>query len=157
MHLALRACLIVTILFGFNVEGKAQGLFDLIDESVQDSARETNNHVNGTFQSIGEALRDRDRSDDVCYQMPTGSDAQIACLGDHVMAIRDDRARNIMLGNCYALGTDDFSRDLSYICTNGVRACSILDNGDAAYHCGECGATRRWLATYSLGYPIQCF
>lgn len=99
----------------------------------------------------------RDRSRDFCYALPAGSDAQIACLGDYPNAIRDDRARNIMLGYCYSLGSNsDFTQDLSYICSEGPRGCSLLDNGKAAYWCSECGGTRSWLAVYSLGHIIQC-
>lgn len=108
--------------------------------------------------AAAEASRNRDRSKDVCYTLPSGSDAQIACLGKYPNAVRNDRARNILLGYCYSLGAStELNDDLSYICSNGVSACSSLDNGEAAYWCGQCGGTRRWLAVYSLGHTIQCF
>lgn len=100
----------------------------------------------------------RDRSKDVCYQLPANSDAQIACLGEHPYAIRNDRARNIVLGICYSMGSNtELSNDLTYVCENGVKACGVFDDGDAGYWCGECGATRTWLAVYSLGHIIQCY
>lgn len=131
-----------------------QGEFDRAKDN-RDDIREQN--AQEAARRAAEAARNRDRSKDVCYQLPSGSDAQIACFGDHVMAIRDDRARNIMLGNCLVLGGSDFSNDLGYICQNGKTACSILSNGTAAYNCETCGASRRWLAVYSLGHTIQCF
>lgn len=126
-------------------------------DAASDSHADRANSMNANRNDRTNRSSNRDRSKDVCYQLPSGSDAQIACLGEHIGAIRDDRARLIMQGNCFALGSSDFSSDLSYVCSNGVRACSIFDNGDAAYHCRECGATRRWLAVYSLGSIIQCF
>ncbi len=99
----------------------------------------------------------RDRSNDVCYSLPSGSDAETACLGKYILAIRNDRARNIMMGNCLSLGSSKSSSELSYVCANGLNACTALSDGNASYHCKKCGATRRWLAVYSLGHVIQCF
>jgi hypothetical protein len=104
------------------------------------------------------ASKNRDRSKDVCYQLPSGSDAQTACLGKYPNSVKNERARNILLGYCYSMGSSsELSNDLSYVCTNGISACSSFDDGDAAYHCKQCGATRSWLAVYSLGHVIQCF
>ncbi len=105
-----------------------------------------------------ERLRNRDRSNDVCYSFPSGSDVQTACLNEYPNSVKNERARNILLGYCASMGdSSDFSSALSYICSNGKSACSILKDGDAAYHCDQCGATRRWLAVYSLGRLIKCF
>jgi len=126
-------------------------------DAASDSHADRANTMNNNRNDRNARASSRDRSNDVCYQLRAGSDAQLACLGEHIAAIRDDRARYIMQGSCFGLGSSDFSSDLSYICDNGVNACSILDDNDAAYHCRECGATRRWLAVYSLGSIIQCF
>lgn len=104
-----------------------------------------------------ERERNRDRSRDVCYQLSAGSDAQLACLGDNVYAIRNERARNILLGHCHSLGSSSFDRDLGYICSVGSSGCHSLRNGDASYWCTQCGGTRRWLAVYSLGHVLQCY
>lgn len=109
-------------------------------------------------RQAAERARNRDTSNDVCYQMPSGSDAQTACLGKYPNSVRNERARNILLGYCSSMGDNtELSNDLSYVCSNGVSACSSFDDGDAAYHCRQCGATPRWLAVYSLGHLIKCF
>lgn len=104
-----------------------------------------------------EAWKNRDRSKDVCFQLDSGSDAQTACLGKHPHAVKNDRARNILLGYCSSMGgSSRFADNLSYVCYEGKKGCSILD-GAASYWCDICGGTRRWLAVYSLGHTIQCF
>lgn len=121
----------------------SSALFDKLDEKQRKAAA---------------AAAKRDRSKDVCYQLPAGSDMQTACMGDYPMAVENDRARNLLLGNCLALGpSSELTNDLSYICSNGPRACNVLDDGNAAYWCGECNASSRWLAVYSYGRVIQCY
>ena len=105
-----------------------------------------------------ERSQNRDRSKDVCYQMPSGSDVQTACLAEYPNAVRNERARNLLLGYCNSMGGySELSKDLSYICTTGKSGCSVLDDTNAGYWCGQCGGTRRWLAVYSLGRIIQCY
>lgn len=128
------------------------GLSGVFDKSADEAEKEAEDTI---FYVPKRSAQDRQK--DVCYQLPAGSDAQTACLGEHIMAIRNDRARNIMLGNCLSLGSSKSSSNLSYVCKNGPPACLTLDDGDAAYHCKQCGATRRWLAVYSLGHTIRCF
>ena len=121
----------------------SSALFDRLDQEQREAA---------------EAMRDRDRSKDVCYQLPSGSDMQTACLGDYPYAVQNERARNLLLGNCFNMGSStELSNDLSYVCERGPSACSVFDDGDAAYWCNECDASSRWLAVYSYGRIIQCF
>jgi len=101
-------------------------------------------------------LKNRDRSNDVCYSFPSGSDLQNACLNEYPNLVKNERARNLLLGYCSSMGdSSDLSNALSYICDYGRKGCSLL--GEAAYHCDKCGATPRWLAVYSLGSLIQCY
>lgn len=111
-----------------------------------------------TKRKAAERAANRDRSKDVCYQLPSGSDAQTACFGKYPNSVTNERARNILLGFCHSMGDhSELSSDLSYVCSKGISACSSFDDGDAAYYCKQCGATRSWLAVYSLGHTIQCF
>ena len=127
-------------------------------DAAKQSHSDRTNKMNSKRAERVQRSQSRDRSDDVCYQLKVGSDAQIACLGDHIFAIKNDRARNIMLGNCNHFGAStSLDADLSYICNTGPKACSILNNNDAAYWCQQCDASRRWMAVYSLGRTIQCF
>lgn len=104
------------------------------------------------------ARQNRDSSKDVCYQLTPGSDAQTACFGKYPHSVKNERARNILLGNCFSMGSStELSNDLSYVCERGPSACVVFDDGDAGYWCKKCGATRTWLAVYSLGPIIQCF
>ena len=141
-----------------DVQGALNSLQGEYENSKKQRDLQRKQNAQEAARKAKENAANRDRSKDVCYQMESGSDAQTACLGEHVYAIRDKRAQNIMLGHCYSLGaSSDFNSDLSYVCSEGKRGCSILDDGEASYWCGECGGTRRWLAVYSLGTIIQCF
>jgi len=140
-----------------------QSLSDILqgsDKAFQDAARSSHQRVEEqrrrAAQQAEERARNRDRSNDVCYQMPSGSDAQTACFGEFPFSVRDERARNILLGHCSSLGSGTYNSNLSYVCSVGTQGCSVL-SGDASYWCQQCGGTRRWLAVYSLGHTIQCF
>lgn len=152
--------LLLTLLLISPMGVSAQGLQGALDETRGDFNERFNDTQNAREQRQRErqqAAQSRDRSRDVCYSLPNGSDAQTACLGDHPYAVKNERARNLLLGQCYAFSaSNELSQDLSYICANGVNSCSLLE-GDAAYWCHECDGTRRWLAVYSLGHIIQCF
>lgn len=141
-----------------DVQGALNSVQGTFDNAKKQRDLQRQKNAEEAERAARERAANRDRSKDVCYQLKAGSDAQIACLGDHIHAIKDKRAQNIMLGYCYSLGSSsDFNDDLSYICSEGKRGCNILEDGKAAYWCGECGGTRRWLAVYSLGTIIQCF
>lgn len=143
----------------------AENLRGLLDQSRGEvDAAVRQNAAEAARQAAARAERDRlreqqrDRSRDFCYSLPMGSDAEKACRGEFVVTIQNDRARNILQGYCGALGAStELNRDLSYICDTGVKGCPLLDNSDAAHWCTQCGGTRNWLATYSLGYMIKCF
>ncbi len=98
----------------------------------------------------------RDKWKTMCYGLPSG-DAVTACLGEYPHAVENERARNILLGNCYALGSGDLSTALGAICKEGASKCSWLSNGEAAYYCQKCGGRREWAALYAMGHLIQCF
>lgn len=104
-----------------------------------------------------ERARTRDQSWDICYQLPTGSDVQTACLGEYPHAISNDNARDLALGRCGGVSGSSFMDDLSYVCSRGVDGCNAIDDNDGAYWCRRCGATNRWLSTYALGTMIQCY
>lgn len=131
-----------------------EGAFDSATQQVDRTREEIKREQAG---KAAERERTRDRSKDVCYSFEAGSDIQTACLNEYPMAVRNERARNILLGYCSSLGSSDFSSELSYVCREGAGGCSALSNGDAAYWCKQCAATRPWLAVYSLGSIIQCF
>lgn len=107
-------------------------------------------------EAAAKRARERDRTDDVCFTLPAGSDAQTACLGKHPMAVRSEVARNLLLGNCGAVYGDgsDLNKNLSYACSHGVDGCFSF-KGDAAYWCKQSDASKRWLAVYSYGYIIK--
>lgn len=139
----------------------AESLRGLLDQSQTEFKSAQDQNAKDRIAAQEEAARraaQRDRSRDFCFALPNGSDAQKACRSEFVSSIEDKRAWSIMHGFCGSLGpSSDFNNDLSYICSVGSSGCGLLDDSDASYWCRECGGTRSWLATYSLGYIIQCF
>ncbi len=152
---------LVAIWLIFSNVSNAESLRGLLDQSQTEfeSAQEQNANDRIEAQRAAKAAAaQRDRSRDFCFALPSGSDAQKACRNEFVLTIEDKRAWNIMQGYCGSLDTSsELNRDISYICSVGASGCSLLDDSDASYMCRECGGTRSWLATYSLGYAIQCF
>lgn len=153
---------IFVFLFGYVASVSIAQSLDLTDllnqtESDYNQGLERGEQIErDAARQAAERARNRDTSNDFCYAI-SNQDAQNSCLGEPYR-VTNLRAQNILLGNCYAFDTNtDFTRHLQYICTEGKRGCSLLDDSTAAYQCDQCGGTRRWLATYSLGTTIQCF
>jgi hypothetical protein len=98
----------------------------------------------------------RDKSKDVCFMLPSGSDAHYACM-EMPAVVKDKRAQNILYGYCGSLGpSSKMNRALEFVCYEGKKGCGIINDSNAAYWCDQCGGTRKWLAVYSLGHVIQC-
>lgn len=139
--------------------GQSLDLTDLLNQTESDynqGLKDGEQIERDIARQAAERARNRDTSNDFCYSIDN-EDARQACLGEPYL-VSNLRARNILLGNCYAFDSNtDFDRDLQYICSEGKNGCSLLDNSTASYQCNQCGGTRRWLATYSLGTIIQCF
>ena len=145
--LIISLCLSTTPLFADSFLKKAdEGSTKFFDRLKEEDKR------------AAEAAQRRDKSKDVCYQFKSGSDLQTACLGEYPYSVKSERARNLLLGNCYSMGSSsELSNDLSYTCERGVSGCATFDDGDAAYWCTQCNASTQWLAVYSYGRIIQCY
>lgn len=159
--------LLIIPLIIFNVSGavtaQSLDLTGVLDDTrddfnagIREGEQIAKDQARRAAERAAERSRNRDNSNDFCYSIEN-QNAQNACL-EMPYAVTDSRAQNILLGNCYAFNTNsDLSRSIQYICAEGRRGCTLLDDSTAAYHCDQCGGTRRWIATYSLGTIIQCF
>jgi hypothetical protein len=139
-----------------DVGGLIDSVEDDYNETIEKTKRVRKKNADDAKRKAAESARNRDKTNDFCYAIDN-QDAQNACLG-LPYAVEDERARNILLGNCYAFKTNSkLSQHLQYICTEGKRGCSLLKDATASYQCGQCGGTRQWIATYSLGVTINCY